>query len=260
MSKNKTPVSSDLGDLRNKIDAVDDRLLDLLAERSMLVNQVAQAKRDSAQTHILRPAREAQQMRKFLDWHGRNAADMPLAGFQAVWREIISSSVSQQKPLTVYYVGMVHEAAKTQFGQAAHYAQIDDLSELLVEITNTSHAIGVVDVQIDGFLTCFYDAVQKDQTSSVRIFLSLPLFDTSAQIFCLGHIPAEASGVDRTVLIGPASAMPADATALASENGMGLAMVDGFVTQEALDPLLQQGGVFVCGHVPLFEERKEGQG
>ncbi|MGC6512112.1 MAG: chorismate mutase [Parvibaculales bacterium] len=259
MSIKKTPAGPDLRDLREKIDAVDEKLLALLAQRSRLVNQVAQAKRDSGQTHILRPAREAQQMRKFLDWHSHNAGDMPLSGFQAVWREIISSSVSQQKPLTVFCAGTVFDAAKAQFGQAAQYMQAGDASALFANVVNTPHAIGVADLQVDGFLPQLYTIVQERLTPAVRIFLCLPLFQASAQIFCFGQIPAEPSGEDRTLLIGPVAALPSNAEELAAENGIGLAMMDGFVTQEALHPSAQEGGVFVCGSYPLFEERLKGQ-
>ncbi|MGC6472764.1 MAG: chorismate mutase [Parvibaculales bacterium] len=257
MGSDETPTPPDLGDLRDKIDAVDDRLLELLAQRSRLVNQVAQAKRDSGEAHILRPSREAQQMRKFIDWHSCNAADMPLAGFQAVWREIISSSVSQQKPLTVYCTGAVHDAAKAQFGQAAHYAKTATAAELFAQVTDTPHAIGVADTKTDGFVTQLYAAAQAESHLPLCIFLSLPLFEAAARIVCLGRIPVEASGRDRTLVVGPVAAISGHGEVLTDENGIGLAMMDGFVTQEALDPSLQKDGVFVCGAYPLFDERNE---
>jgi len=259
MGSNKTSTPPDLGDLREKIDAVDERLLELLAQRSALVNQVVQAKRASGQAHILRPAREAQQMRKFIDWHSRNAADMPLAGFQAVWREIISSSVSQQNPLTVYCADSVHDVAKAQFGQAAQYVAADTTAGLLAALAGTPHAIGVMDMQMDGFLPQLHAAIQAEMSEPLQVFLGLPLFDATAQIVCLGRIPVEASGQDKTLLIGPEQELPASANILAREQGIGLAMMDGFMTQEALDPAARQAGIVICGTFPLVDEQYEGQ-
>ncbi len=254
MSDKKLNKVPDLLKLRDKIDAVDKTFLELLAQRSWLVHQVAQAKRASGQqSHILRPAREAQQMRKFVQWHQKNASAMPLAGFQAVWREIISSSVSQQDPLTVFYASDVLEAAKAQFGQAASYVKVNTAQDMMQKLSGKAHAIGVFDATQMGWLPLLYaQFVEAGDDTALSLFLGLPLFDVAPALFCIGRIPLEPSGDDMTLIIGLQAALPRKATPIACEDSICLAMVKGFMTQKELELSAQKGGVKVCGSFSLM--------
>ena len=57
-----------LEDIREQIDETDKAILELLAQRSRLVSSVAEAKAQSGDSRMLRPAREIVQMRRFLTW------------------------------------------------------------------------------------------------------------------------------------------------------------------------------------------------
>lgn len=71
-----------LEDIREQIDETDKAILELLAQRSRLVSSVAEAKAQSGDSRILRPAREIVQMRRFLTWFKECELDMPVSGFR----------------------------------------------------------------------------------------------------------------------------------------------------------------------------------
>ena len=77
-----------LEDIREQIDETDKAILELLAQRSRLVSSVAEAKAQSGDSRILRPAREIVQMRRYLTWFKECELDMPVSGFSAIWREM----------------------------------------------------------------------------------------------------------------------------------------------------------------------------
>lgn len=123
VSTGENEAAPDLGALRERIDALDERLLELLAERAELVAQVADAKKDRG-LGTIDPERENAILRRMLE---RGAGRFPREAILAVFREIISASVSIQATVTVAYLGppgtFSHLAARTLFGYAPVYAE-----------------------------------------------------------------------------------------------------------------------------------------
>ncbi len=109
--------------LRERIDAVDARLLELLSERADLVAEVAQAKRSSGLSTV-DPERENLLLKKVLE---RGAGRFPREAIVAVFRAIMSASVSLQATVSVAYLGPAgtfsHLAARTLFGYAPRYLE-----------------------------------------------------------------------------------------------------------------------------------------
>ena len=81
-----------LADLRKKIDVLDSQLCKMLAARLALSRKVSATKTGGAQ--VFRPSREAQMLGKLLS--DAPAALKPL--IPVLWRAIISSSISEQRP------------------------------------------------------------------------------------------------------------------------------------------------------------------
>jgi chorismate mutase len=116
----QTPPSLDA--IRARLDAIDAELLTLVDERAGLARDVAAAKRaaGSGDRFGLRPAREAQLMRKLLANHRKGASD---ALTVRLWRELISDSLAQQGPYSLAVWGdddpaRAVELARQQFGAA----------------------------------------------------------------------------------------------------------------------------------------------
>ena len=98
-----TPDAEDaaLDDIRREIDAIDDRLLDLLTRRFEAVGRVGAAKSHNGGNAAspIRPAREAAILRPLL-----NRAESPVPAELTVrlWRAIISAATQNQAPVAIH--------------------------------------------------------------------------------------------------------------------------------------------------------------
>jgi chorismate mutase len=108
-----------LDEVRERIDAIDDQVLRLVAERAALSAAVAKAKKANGETSFgLRPAREAQILRRLL------IAKEPQVSFELVvglWRQIMSDSLGRQGPFHISLWGgknpyRVIELTRIRFG------------------------------------------------------------------------------------------------------------------------------------------------
>lgn len=81
-----------ISELRQKIDQLDDDILDLLRQRMQISAEVSQAKTDK--TAIFRPGREA----KMFATLAKKSTDLPFHFVGCLWRVIVSASIGLQKP------------------------------------------------------------------------------------------------------------------------------------------------------------------
>src|SRR5436305_478844 len=94
-------VTPALSGLRERIDAVDKGLIDLLNERARLVVEVGQVKRDAG-LPIYAPHREAQVLGKVL---GMNPGPLPPSAIEGIYREIMSGSFALERGIAVGFLG-----------------------------------------------------------------------------------------------------------------------------------------------------------
>lgn len=136
-----------LDDLRRRIDSVDDRLLDLLAERAELVSAVADAKRGAGLATV-DPEREKALLERLLE---KGAGVFPREAILAVFREVISASVSMQAPIVIAYLGpegtYSHLAARTLFGYAPTYLEEASIDGVFDAVTRSRASFGVVPLE-----------------------------------------------------------------------------------------------------------------
>src|SRR5258708_14397607 len=91
-------IPSDLEQLRRRIDEIDDRLQDLLAERINIVSRVAAHKRDSDGLAAHQPAREAEIIRRLIS---RNHSSFPPATLVRMWRDLLPATPRLQAPFPI---------------------------------------------------------------------------------------------------------------------------------------------------------------
>ncbi len=117
----KPPESLSLDDVRKRIDAIDDQMLALVAERAGLASSVAKAKRAKGETSFgLRPAREAQILRRLLISKDPSVSSEVAI---ALWRQIMADSLARQGAFHITLWGGKNlvrtvELAKVRFGAA----------------------------------------------------------------------------------------------------------------------------------------------
>jgi chorismate mutase / prephenate dehydratase len=134
-------------ELRKKIDEIDDKLIDLLNERARIVIEVGDIKK-TKNLDFHSPSRE----REILDrLAARNKGPFPQDTLRAVYREILSSSLSLERPLKVAYLGpratFTHMAGMQQFGLAAQYVPVENIKDVFTEVERGRADYGVVPVE-----------------------------------------------------------------------------------------------------------------
>jgi len=158
-----TGTPKELEGLRAAIDAVDEEIVRLLDERARLARRIREIKFAEG-LEAYDPARE----RKVLDRVSLlSRGDFPKAGLEAVFREIISSSISLQAPLKVAYLGpestFTHEAARRAFGTSVDLQPQRTVSEVFARVERGEAEHGVVPVEnsMEGAVTHTLDELMN---------------------------------------------------------------------------------------------------
>ena len=144
MTDKKTPLS----DLRDRIDEIDVELQSLLDERMRVAQQVAKEKASSGRTNFYRPEREAEILRKVI---GRNEGPLSNEAIVAIYREIISATLSVETPLTIAFLGpegtYTHSAANKHFGQSITVLPIATIADVFHYVEKGQAHYGVVPIE-----------------------------------------------------------------------------------------------------------------
>jgi chorismate mutase len=203
------PVS--LEEVRKRIDAIDAELLALVDERAGLAHDVAAAKAAAgdAGQFGLRPAREAQLLRKLLK-APRQAATPSL--IVRIWRELIGESLAVQGPFRLSIWGgrdaaRIVELARLRFGAAPPLSQVARPEEALAAARQTG---GVAVLGIAGDTPWWGRLLAEPK---LKVFAALPCLAAWGPLGALAvaDVPVEPTGDDRTFWVtdaaGPAHAI-----------------------------------------------------
>jgi len=132
---------------REKIDEIDDKILELLNERAGHNAAIGRLKATDASTPFV-PARELGIFER-LERH--NPGPFPTAAIRNVFREIISASISLQRGVKVSYLGPLgtysHQAAIQQFGQMADFIPAMTFGDIFGQVESEEAEFGVVPVE-----------------------------------------------------------------------------------------------------------------
>jgi chorismate mutase / prephenate dehydratase len=156
-------TKEEMGALRAGIDSVDEEIVRLLDRRARLACRIGEIKREYG-LEAYAPARE----RAVLDRVAAlGAGDFPARGLEAVFREIISSSISLEARLKVAYLGpeatFTHEAALRSFGASVELEPQATVSEVFtrVERGEAGHGIVPVENSMEGTVTHTLDELMN---------------------------------------------------------------------------------------------------
>ncbi len=151
---------SDLGELRQQIDGIDQDLVRLLNQRAALAREVGKTKAHSGGP-IFVPHREHE---VFVKLGALNHGPLPDAALRAIWREIMSASFALERPLTICHFGQqgafTHLAARLKFGESVTYTHVESIATVFSEVEKGHADYGVVPIEnsTDGAITDTIDA------------------------------------------------------------------------------------------------------
>lgn len=145
MSEEKPAVNLDA--LRQQIDELDRRIVDLLNARARVVIDIGRAKQLDG-TPIYAPDREQAVLRRIADL---NAGPLPPKTLQAIYRELMSGSFALEKPLRVGYLGpegsFSHLASVRKFGSSVEHRPLSDIRAVFQEVVRGHCDLGVVPIE-----------------------------------------------------------------------------------------------------------------
>jgi chorismate mutase/prephenate dehydratase len=134
-------------ELRSSIDSIDDRIVDLLNERSQVVLEVGRLKSgNNLQFHV--PGRERQIYERLLN---NNPGPFPNDALRSIYREVISACLALESPMKVAFLGpkatFSHLATMQQFGLSAELVPQKSIPAVFEEVEKGKALYGVVPVE-----------------------------------------------------------------------------------------------------------------
>jgi chorismate mutase/prephenate dehydratase len=130
---------------RGRIDALDDAILDLLAERADVARVIADVKRKAKLEVFHDPERERQVLERLVR---RSSGRFPESAVRAVFREIMSACLSVEEPLRVAYLGpegtFSQTAARHLFGLQSRYRECATIEAVFEAVDSEDATYGVV--------------------------------------------------------------------------------------------------------------------
>ncbi len=138
-----------LAELRKKIDAIDQRILELINQRASVAVEVAKTKMAAGENDCFyRPDREAMVLRRIQELNQGPLANDTVARF---FRELMSACLALEKPVLVAYLGpegtFTQQAAFKHFGHAAQVEPATTIDEIFKMVENGHCQFGVVPVE-----------------------------------------------------------------------------------------------------------------
>lgn len=133
--------------LRQRIDAIDAQILDLLNQRARVAQEVGHVKAET-NAPVFRPEREAQVLRKAAE---RNPGPLLGTDIQTIFREVMSACRALEKRVVVAYLGpegtFSEQAVYQQFGHAVEGLPCVSIDEVFRDAEAGTADFGVVPVE-----------------------------------------------------------------------------------------------------------------
>ena len=138
-----------LSELRKKIDAIDQQILQLINRRASLAEDVARTKIASGEESCFyRPDREALVLRRIKDLNPGPLDDNTAARF---FRELMSACLALEKPLQVAFLGpagtFTQQAAYKHFGHAVCTESVATIDDIFQAVEEGHCQFGVVPIE-----------------------------------------------------------------------------------------------------------------
>jgi len=137
----------EIAKLRKQIDKIDKQIIESLNKRAELSLDIGNIKKKS-KLSVYSPDRESDVYKKVA---GRNSGPLPPEAIQAIYREIMSATLSLEGPMRVAYLGPVatftHLASIKKFGSSVEYIPVNSITEVFLEVQKGRANYGVVPIE-----------------------------------------------------------------------------------------------------------------
>ena len=148
-----------LKNLRKKIDSIDTKIVLLLNDRAQMSLAIGKEKLKTNKS-VYSPDRERQVLKRI---EALNKGNVPPEALEAIYREIMSCSLSLEKPLKIAYLGtegsFTYSAATKKFGSQVEYVSCQSIFEIFQKVEQDDCDYGVVPIEnsVEGAVTHTFD-------------------------------------------------------------------------------------------------------
>ena len=210
---------------RMELDKIDDKIHQLLMERTEYAKKISDAK--GTQTGLaIRPAREAEIHRRLYKNHDHI---FPYNSLARIWREMVNAfSLMQSKYSICVYVNesdsRCWELARDQFGSVVDITHKNDIDAVIKSAEDDNTVMAVI------------PADKIRELHKTKVILRLPFsgnrqtMAVNYDAFVIGQLEPTPSGDDKSVMVG--DTLPNGAEKVAEIDGKVYYVVDGFVESE----------------------------
>lgn len=137
----------DKNSIREQIDSIDTQILDLLSKRIVCAKEIGKVKAKKGE-EVYVPSREVLVFKNLLD---KNHGRISESSLKAIYREIISASISAEKKLAVAYLGpratFTQQAALKNFGSSVEYRAIPSIPDVFYAVSAGDTDYGVIPIE-----------------------------------------------------------------------------------------------------------------
>jgi chorismate mutase-like protein len=195
----------DLGELRRRLDAIDDRLQDLLIERAETVSLVADHKR-SNRVAFYQPGREAEIVRRLT---ARHRGPLALASLVRIWREILAAGVRLEAPFAVAVYAPdglpgLWDLARDHYGCSTPISALGSIGEVIGGVVAGQAAAGVLPLPRERDPDPWWPHLLAADRDAPRVIARLPFGPRGnardgSEALVIGHGGQQPTGGDRTL-------------------------------------------------------------
>ena len=153
-------------ELRNKLDNIDNTVLDLINERMHIVHQVGALKAKSGGA-IYRPEREKAIIDRLELINNEKVGLLNRSAIEALFLEIFAISRNIELPENIAYLGpegsFTHQAAEGRFGAMSSYISVSSIKGIFREVDTKKVKFGVIPIEnssngiVTDTITCLSD-------------------------------------------------------------------------------------------------------
>ena len=137
----------DKDSIRKEIDSIDTKILDLLTARIACAKEIGKMKSEKGE-EIYVPSREILVFKNLLT---KNAGRIEESALRAIYREVISASISAEKKLIVSYLGpkatFTQQAAVKNFGSSVDYRPMPSIPDVFTSVDTGDADYGVIPIE-----------------------------------------------------------------------------------------------------------------
>ena len=195
---------------RDKIDAIDTKIHNLLMDRALLVQNIQKAK--EAQGPIVNAMHADRELEMFARFNKNHDGCLPIASLQRMFREMIATFSHLQCPFKVYVLKgepLQRDVARYFYGTVIEVLECDNIEQMVKKILSPTSDIALLPsdgASLGVFNQILKATFGKSFEDKCHIFAHLPFWQDAESygldlpdMFVLGHAPMKITGNDFTM-------------------------------------------------------------